>query len=159
MPATERENFLLFHESAFKEDIELSRRIVADFPRWSIISGYYAMHDITKWYLGKRFNIKIGPPDIHGQTVRALEQFIEDPTLKTRVIQLLRNAKDIYFDVERLKEKTLSALLKKGRQDRAKSQYYSSDFSHKSDLSVKRAGDFLKTIVEPYVRLVQELMA
>ncbi len=158
LPATERENFLLFHELAFKEDLGLAKKLVVEYPRWSIIIGYYSMHDITKFYLGKKFNVKIGPPNVHGQAILALEHFIPDPVLKSRVMKLLREAKDIYFDVERLKEKALPALLKKGRQDRAKSQYYTSDFSKKSSLSSNKAEEFLKKIVEPYVRLIGELM-
>lgn len=39
----ERENYILFHETAYKDDISHAEHNAVKFPRWSIISAYYAM--------------------------------------------------------------------------------------------------------------------
>ena len=38
----DREAYLMFHRLAYREDLELSRTLLARSPRWSIITGYYA---------------------------------------------------------------------------------------------------------------------
>lgn len=158
IPATDKESYIRFHERAFEEDLRHAEKNALEFPRWSIISGYYCMHDITKLFLGKRFNIKIASPEIHSKAINALEYFISDKALKGKVISLLKEAKDIYFSAERLKEKTLPALLKKGKQERGRAQYYTEDYSNEPEASPKKALYFLDTIVKPYVALVKGLM-
>lgn len=157
LPATEKENYLDFHETAFKEDLKHAEEIILKFPRWSIISGYYGMHDITKLFLGKRFNIKITSPEIHKKTVDALEHFIRDEKLKRGLLDLLKKAKEAYFNAERLKEKVLPALLKRGKQERGKAQYYTEDYTKKSQANSQKAVYFLGTIVKPYIKLIEGL--
>lgn len=158
IPATEKEAYLRFHRKAFEEDIRHAEKNALEFPRWIIISGYYCMHDITKLFLAERFNAKITSPDIHFKAIEALEHFINDEELKKKIIALLKEAKDIYFSAERLKEKTLPALLKRGKQERGRAQYYSEDYSKNPEASPKKALYFLDTIVKPYVILVKGLM-
>ena len=59
LPEVEREKYLSFHERLWKEDFRTCRLLINKSPRWSIISGYYAMHDLAKYLLAKKFNIKI----------------------------------------------------------------------------------------------------
>lgn len=47
----ELDRYLNFFEHAYIENARLSNHIIETFPRWSIISGYYAMHDVTKLFL------------------------------------------------------------------------------------------------------------
>lgn len=158
LPATEKENYVDFHRKFFEEDLKHAEKNLLEFPRWSIISGYYSMHNVTKLFLAKKYNLKISSPDIHAKTIWALEEFIKDEDLKKRLLQLLKEAKDIYYSVERLKEKVLPVLLKRGRQERVKSQYYTEDYTKKSSIDSRKASYFLEKIVKPYVKLVKELM-
>ncbi|MBN2459773.1 hypothetical protein JXB28_05805 [Candidatus Woesearchaeota archaeon] len=159
LPATEKENYISFHKAAFEEDLRHAEKNILEFPRWSIISGYYCMHDLTKLFLAKEFNIKISSPDIHAKAIEALENLIQDEALKKKLITLLKEAKTIYFNAERLKEKTLPTLLKRGKQERGRAQYYSEDYTEKAKASSQKAAYFLDTIVKPYVKIMKELMA
>lgn len=158
LPATEKENYLAFHRTAFEEDLKHAEKNILDFPRWSIISGYYCMHNLTKLFIAERFNTKISSPEIHTKAIEALEHFIRDDGLKATLLVLLKEAKDIYYSAERLKEKTLPVLLKRGKQERGKAQYYSEDYTEKSKVNSQKAAYFLDKIVNPYVGLVKGLM-
>ena len=158
LPATEKDNYLLFHKIAFEEDLKHSEKTFLEFPRWSIISGYYCMHDLTKLFLAEKFNIKITSPEIHSKTINALAHFINDETIKKELLELMKTAKDIYYSTERLKEKTLPTLLRRGKQERGKAQYYSEDYNNKININSQRASYFLQTIVRPYVQLLTGLM-
>ncbi|MBN1544004.1 hypothetical protein JW898_00920 [Candidatus Woesearchaeota archaeon] len=158
LPATEKDNYLAFHRTAYEEDLKHAEKNILDFPRWSIISGYYCMHNITKLFLAGRFNAKISSPEIHAKTIEALEHFIKDPALKEKLLKLLKEAKDVYYSAERLKEKTLPVLLKRGKQERGKAQYYSEDYTKESKVNSQKAVYFLDKIVKPYVGLVKGLM-
>ena len=157
LPATEIENYVKFHENAFKEDLAHAERNVFEFPRWSIISGYYCMHDVTKLFFAKNYGLKITSPGIHIKTIRALEHFINDEKLKVKLLKLLKEAKNVYFNAERLKEKVLPVLLKKGKEERGKSQYYTEDFTKSSVVDSKKADYFLETVVRPYVKIMEAL--
>lgn len=158
LPATEKNNYVEFHERAYREDLKHSEKNIIEFPRWSIISGYYAMHDITKLFLAEKFNIKVSSPDIHSKTIDILEQTIKDSKLKERLLVLLKEAKTTYYNIERLKEKTLPILLKKGKQERGKSQYYTQDFNIKTNINAQKSTYFLEEIVKPYIKLIQGLL-
>lgn len=158
LPATEKENYLLFHRIAYEEDIKHAEKNVIEFPRWSIISGYYCMHDLTKLFLAAKFNIKISSPEIHAKTIDALEQFIKDETLRKKLLLLLEEAKNTFYSAERLKEKTLPVLLKRGKQERGKAQYYTEDYTQNLKANSQKAAYFLDTIVKPYAQLIEGLM-
>jgi len=51
--------YINFFEGSYKDNFEHSKANISSFPRWSIISGYYSMHDITKLLLAKKFRLKI----------------------------------------------------------------------------------------------------
>ncbi|MBI2581271.1 hypothetical protein HYV85_05715 [Candidatus Woesearchaeota archaeon] len=158
LPATEKGNYLAFHKDAFEEDLKHAEKNILEFPRWSIISGYYCMHDLTKLFLAEKFNAKIASPELHAKAIDALEHFIRDDALKKKLLALLKEAKGIYYNSERLKEKILPALLKRGKQERGKAQYYSEDYAGKAKANSQKASYFLETIVKPYVELVRRLM-
>jgi len=158
IPATEKGIYIKFHENAFEEDLIHAEKNVLEFPRWSIISGYYCMHDVTKLFLAKKFNIKIASPDIHSKTIEALEHFIKDNELKKKLLELLDDAKDIYYSTERLKEKILPVLLRRAKQERGKAQYYSEDYTKEMKVNSQKASYFLDTIVKPYVEIIKGLM-
>lgn len=158
LPATERENYLQFHKDAYKEDLSHAEDTLLKFPRWSIISGYYAMHDLTKYFLALKLNIKVSSPEIHSKTIEALEYFIKDKELKEQLIALLKEAKNAYFDVERLREKVVPLLLKQAKKERGKSQYYTEDYTQERKVNAQRAAYFLDNFVKPYVELMEKLI-
>lgn len=158
LPATEKENYLLFHKEAYKEDLRHAEETFLKFPRWSIISGYYAMHDLTKYFLALKFNIKISSPDIHSRTIVALEFFIKDAELKKKLLFMLKEAKEMFFDTERLKERILPLLLKQAKKERGKSQYYTEDYSKERKINSQRAAYFLDNFVKPYIKLLEGLL-
>jgi len=158
LPATEKENYIAFHKAAFEDDLKHAEKNSLEFPRWGIISGYYCMHDLTKLFLAEHFNVKIASPEIHGKTIAALEHFLKEDEVKKRLLELLKEAKDIFYSAERLKERTLPLLLKRGRQERGRAQYYSEDYSKAAKVNSQKAVYFLETIVKPYAKLMQGLM-
>lgn len=56
---TEKERYLNFFSNSYKENLQLCKHIQNDYPRWSIIAGYYAMHDLAKLFLADEFSIKV----------------------------------------------------------------------------------------------------
>ena len=157
LPATEKNNYIKFHKNAFEEDLRHSEKNLLEFPRWSIISGYYCMHNLTKLFLAEKFNIKLSSPNSHIKTIKALEHFIKDDELKKKLLELLKEAKNIYYTAERLKERTLPILLKKGKQERGKAQYYSEDYTKGTKPNPQKASYFIDTVVAPYVKLLNGL--
>lgn len=158
LPATEKENYLAFHKNALDEDIQHAEKNMLEFPRWSIISGYYSMHNATKLFLAKKFGIKIASPDIHIKTIAALEYFIKDAAIKSKLLVLLKEAKSLYYSAERLKENTLPILLKRRKQERGRAQYYTESYTKKIKVNAQKASYFLETIVKPYINIIKELM-
>ncbi|HLC85255.1 MAG TPA: hypothetical protein VJH22_05675 [Candidatus Nanoarchaeia archaeon] len=154
----ERQNYLDFHKTAYLDDLKHSEEVVLKFPRWSIISGYYAMHDVTKLFLATKFVIKMSSPDIHEKTILALREKIQDPAMKERLLKLLGDAKEAYFNIERLKEQVLPQLLRQGKQERGKTQYYTEDYSEAKKITSQKAIYFIDTFVKPYIKIIEGLM-
>lgn len=154
----ERENYLAFHKTAYLDDLKHSEEVVLKFPRWSIISGYYAMHDVTKLFLAAKFTTKITSPNIHEKTIIALREKIMDAATKEKLLKLLGNAKEVYFNIEQLKEKVLPQLLRQGKQERGKTQYYTEYYTGMKKITAQKAIYFLDTFVKPYVKIIEGLM-
>ena len=45
---TELNRYLEFFTESYQDNFKHSESNVETYPRWSIISGYYSMHDISK---------------------------------------------------------------------------------------------------------------
>lgn len=160
LTAKEKERWMWFHENSYKESLKLAKEILLKYPRWSVISAYYAMHDITKLYLGKVHDLKVTGKNIHAATIDLLKKFAEESEEKKRAIRLLEKAKDEFETVFRLDEKTLPLLLRQGRQERAKAQYYS--FEKDGDMFninfSKNASYFLDKIAEPFIKVMESML-
>ncbi|MBI4016735.1 MAG: hypothetical protein HY363_03510 [Candidatus Aenigmarchaeota archaeon] len=154
----EKQNYLNFHTTSYKEDIAHAEFVVLKFPRWSIISGYYAMHDVTKLFLARRFKIKIVSPQIHAKTIAAIDYFIKDDELRQKIIPLLKEAQQTFYNVERLKEKVIPLLLKQSKKQREQSQYYNEDYSEKKSINAQKAMAFLEQMVKPYIKIIEGLL-
>src|SRR3989344_9631959 len=155
LPDVEKESWIKFHENVYKDDLKHAEKDLIEFPRWSIISGYYAMHDITKLYLGKIHNIKITGEGVHNKTLKALDKFIQDKKEKEKIIELLKKAEINFFNVIRLKEKTIPLMLRKGKSERGKTQYYSANFS---DITSQKSVYFFDNIVKPYIGIMEGMI-
>src|SRR3989344_9305940 len=77
---TERERYLNFFSNSYKENLEHCKYVIEKYPRWSIISGYYAMHDIAKLFLADKFNIKIDF-NVHQLTIDVLSIVLNEKNL------------------------------------------------------------------------------
>jgi len=154
----ERKNYLLFHKVAYLDDVKHAEEVLLKHPRWSIISGYYAMHDVTKLFLAQEFAIKISSPDIHSKTIEALGEKIQDAKTKAKLLNLLREAKEVYFNTERLKEKVLPELLRQGKRERGKTQYYTEDYTEAKVINSQKAAYFLDTFVKPYIKIMEGML-
>ncbi|HIG98756.1 TPA: hypothetical protein HA231_05025 [Candidatus Woesearchaeota archaeon] len=86
--------YVNFFENSHKENLEHSKAVMAAFPRWSIISGYYAMHDMTKLLLAKNFLLKI-EMEVHVTTIKVLPELIKNAEMprliKIRLLLVSKN--------------------------------------------------------------------
>ena len=156
LEATERESWISFHEAAYKDDLGHTEKNIINFPRWSIISGYYAMHDIAKMYIGKIHNKKIVGERIHSKLIEALKILIQNKEEREKIIGFLEEAEITFFNAIRLKEKVVPLMLRTGRQERGKAQYYSTKPDLK-DFNSQRAAFFLDNIVKPFIEIMERM--
>lgn len=140
----ELDRYVNFFENSYKDNLEHSKANMGKFPRWAIISGYYAMHDITKLLLAKKFRIKI-ELEVHATTIKVLRELIK--------------SKDILTLIEKGYKEFLSLAndLAEAKDERVKVQYYTGTaFMHQEYL--KRAKEFYETVVLKYLEKIKELL-
>ena len=149
----EREIWIKFHEFAYKDDLELSKKIKNTNPRWSIISGYYAMHDIAKLYLGKIHNIKILGENVHKQTIDNLKVVLKKEE-SNKIFELLRSAE---VEIKEIGVEQIPYLLLSGKKERGKAQYYSVNALTDNVEYAKKAEWFINNIVMVFIRILKEM--
>lgn len=136
--------YVNFFENTYKENLEHCKANLSNFPRWSIISGYYAMHDMTKLFLARKFNIKI-EFNVHKTTIKILKEITKDKEalklLKIGYKEFIQTAND----------------LAKARKDRTKAQYYTGTEFMREKYKEK-APIFLKEIIVPYLNKIETLL-
>lgn len=139
----EVDRYINFFENSWKDNLEHSKRNILDFPRWSIISGYYAMHDITKLLFAKKFRIKI-EFKIHKITIQVLRELIKNrwlaKTLEKGYQEFLSLAND----------------LEEAKKERIKTQYYTGTEFLKQQYK-KRAEEFYEEILD-YINKIKLLI-
>ncbi|MBI2972046.1 MAG: hypothetical protein HYY37_06505 [Candidatus Aenigmarchaeota archaeon] len=81
----EVERYINFFENSTRDNLEHCKATIKTFPRWSIISGYYAMHDITKLLIAKKFRLKI-ELEVHATTIKVLRELVKDKEV-TKLIE------------------------------------------------------------------------
>lgn len=151
----EKENILKFQETAYKEDRELAGKLESDFPRWSIVTGYYAMHDIAKLYIAKTLSERISGKNVHAATITALGRALDEPKEKKKAVELMEQAEKEYSKVTNPNPRWIAQKLKRAKSERGKAQYYSGP---KTERTIKQARDFRIEVVEPFVQLVENIM-
>jgi hypothetical protein len=154
LETVEKEKYILFHKTAYEDDIKVAEMLLTSSFRWAIIAGYYAMHDITKLYLAKHHNLKISEKGVHLAAVVALRYVLSDNEQKKKVLLLLAEAKKTYdiFSTP-LKEKVIPAILNKGKEEREKTQYYSEE-----KINLEKSLEFQEKIVRPYVDIMKKMI-
>lgn len=137
-----------FLEYTYKDNVKACKDLVNTHPRWSIISGYYAMHDISKLYLLLAFDIEFTKPSVHDAVIKALKKLVP----KKDIIQYLENADSEFKKIQRL-----DYFLAKGKEHREKTQYYTALSYSNKEVSVK-AQQFYNSIVKNYISIIEELI-
>lgn len=133
----ERARYLLFYTVSHNDNIKHSIFVMDTFPRWSIISGYYAMHDATKLFIAKAYGYKIDE-DVHSTTIKLLGVILKDDDL----VGLFESGYGEY--------RKMAGELYGAREERRRAQYYTGT-SFAADYFRKRARKFHEEIVEPYL--------
>lgn len=136
--------YINFFENSYKDNLEHSKAITQNFPRWSIISGYYAMHDITKLLLAKNFRIKI-ELEVHATTIKVIDELIKNK----EIISLIKKGYDEFM--------SLANDLAEAKKERVRVQYYTGTDFMKEQYK-ERANEFLKDIVLPYLEKIRGLL-
>ena len=126
-----------FFENAYRDNLAHCKAVLAAYPRWSIISGYYAMHDVTKLFLARRFSIKV-EYEVHSTTIKVLAELIKNKELISFMEKGYREFISLAND------------LAEAKTERVKTQYYTGTEFMKAEYQ-KRASAFLKETVEPYI--------
>jgi|SRR3989344_782954 len=140
---TEKNRYLNFFSNSYKNNLKHSAYVLKEFPRWSIISGYYAMHDLTKLFLADKFMIKVDLK-VHETTIRLLETLIKDK----QIIALLNIGYNEFI--------SLLNDLADAKEKRTKAQYYTgTGFMHQK--YKKEANDFLNNTVTPYIKKIKSI--
>jgi len=140
----ELERYINFFENSVKDNLEHSKENLEKFPRWAIISGYYAMHDITKFLLAKKFRIKI-EMEVHMTTIKVLQELIKNK----EILNLIEKGYKEFL--------TLANDLAEAKKDRVKVQYYTGTSFMKEEYKT-RAKSFYNSVVLTYLKKIQELL-
>jgi hypothetical protein len=139
----EKPRYLNFFSNSYKENLEHCKFNLEKFPRWGIISGYYAMHDVTKLFLADKFNIKIDF-NVHQTTIDVLNSLIKDK----EAVNMLNMAYEEFI-------KLLNDLAE-AKSKRTKAQYYTgAPFLREKYLKESRI--FMNNNVLPYINKIVNL--
>ena len=138
----ERQRYSDFFSNSYRENLEHCKFVLTAFPRWSIISGYYAMHDLAKLFLADRFAIKIDF-NVHETTIEVLKELIKDKT----AIEMINLG---YSEFIKLLNDLAIA-----RSKRTKAQYYTGAEFLKEKYE-KEAKEFLKITILPFINKIRE---
>ena len=140
---TELQRYTNFFTNSYNENLEHCKFVLSTFPRWSIISGYYAMHDITKLFLVEKFQIKIDAK-VHKTVIKIMETITKDK----ETLKLLKIGYEEFTK--------MAADLVEAKGHRQKAQYYTGSEFMKEKYR-ETAGDFLKNTVLPYLEKIKNL--
>lgn len=140
----ELNRYLNFFSTSYKDNLAHSIFVIKKYPRWSIISGYYTMHDITKLLLAKKYRIKV-EREVHSTTISILKELIKNKELFNL---FEKGYKEFIF---------LANDLAEAKKDRVKVQYYTGTEFMREEYE-KRAIEFNKEIVFPYLKKIEVLL-
>ncbi|OPY30695.1 MAG: hypothetical protein A4E28_00172 [Methanocella sp. PtaU1.Bin125] len=142
----EKPRYPNFYDLTFRDDLRVCELLASEHPRWSIISGYYAMHEATKLFLAKNFGYKVLDKDVHSTTINLLSIVLRES--HEDIVELFESGYGEY--------KALVGELYGAREERRKAQYYTgTDFTRA--LFFKKAQQFHDQKVVPYIEKISLL--
>ncbi len=136
--------YVNFFENSYNDNLEHCKADLKTFPRWSIISGYYAMHDITKLLIAKKFGLKIELP-VHTTTIKVLRELVKEP----EVLKLIERGYKEFI--------SLANDLADAKDARTKAQYYTGTPFMREHFQ-KVSEEFFSDTVSPYVERIRKLL-
>jgi len=140
----ELNRYVNFFENSYNDNLKHCESNLNMFPRWAIISGYYAMHDITKLLLAKKFRLKVDF-EVHSTTIKVLRE-------------LIRNKEIISLMEEGYKEfLTLANDLSEAKGERVRVQYYTGTKFMQEEY-LKRSNEFYTDFVLVYIEKIRRLL-
>lgn len=139
----EIDRYISFFENSFKDNLWHSAKNISEFPRWSIISGYYAMHDISKLIIAKRLKVKVDF-EVHSTTIKILKEMVKNP----EIVSLFEKGYAEFL--------SFANDLDEAKKERTKVQYYTGT-SFLKDEYKKRATEFYTNVVLIYVEKIKRL--
>ena len=141
---TELNRYLEFFTESYQDNLKHSESNLEAYPRWSIISGYYSMHDISKLLIAKIYRFKIDR-EVHSTAIKALRELLKDD-------EALKFIEEGYEEFQALADELSDA-----KKDRVKVQYYTGTEFMKEKYK-ERALEFNKDIVKPYIERITKLL-
>lgn len=141
---TELSRYIEFFTESYEDNLKHSEATLEIYPRWSIISGYYSMHDISKLLIAKIYRFKIDR-EVHATTIKVLRELLKDD-------ETLRFIEEGYEEFQ-----TLADELSDAKKDRVKVQYYTGTEFMKGKYK-KRALEFHRATVKPYIERIKKLL-
>ena len=141
---TELPRYIEFFTESYEDNLKHSEANLDSYPRWSIISGYYSMHDISKLLIAKVYRLKI-EFEVHATTIKVLRELLKDE----EIIKLIEEG---YGEFQNLANELGDA-----KKDRVKVQYYTGTKFMKEKY-MKRAKEFYHDIVKLYIEKVGRLL-
>jgi hypothetical protein len=139
---TEKERYLNFFSYSYKENLMHSESVISSFPRWSIISGYYAMHDLAKLFLADKFSIKV-ETNVHQTVIDIFNELVKNKQLG-KMLNLG------YDELIKLLNDLATA-----KKQRTKVQYYTGTKFMKEKYE-KEAKLFLNDTVLPFIDKIKQ---
>ena len=136
--------YINFLDSSYQDNLRHAEAVWESFPRWSIISAYYSMHDITKLLIAKHFSLKI-ELEVHATTIKVLQELIKQEEL----LKLMEKGYQEFL--------SLANDLAEAKKERVKVQYYTGTEYMKEEYR-KRAQEFLQETAKIYVNKVNLLL-
>lgn len=141
---TELERYIGFFTSSYQDNLSHAQDNIGKYPRWSIISGYYAMHDVSKLLIAKVYRLKV-ERRVHATTIKVLRELLKDE-------ETLKLIEEGYEEFQ-----NLATELGDAKKDRIKVQYYTGT-SFMRDKYKQRASEFYEGLVKPYVTKIKKLL-
>ena len=141
---TELDRYIEFFTESYQDNLRHSEDNKEIYPRWTIISGYYAMHDISKLLIAKVYRFKI-EKEVHATTIKVLRELLKDE-------ETLKLIEEGYEEFQSLADE-----LNDAKKDRVKVQYYTGTKFMKEKYK-KRAFEFYEDIVIPYIKRIKKIL-
>ena len=140
----ELQRYVNFFENSYLDNLDHANSVIKTFPRWSIISGYYAMHDISKLLIAKKFSIKIDF-EVHSTTIKVLRELIN----KKELFDMLETGYKEFLH--------LANDLEEAKKERVKTQYFTGTDFMKKEFE-KKSLEFISDTVLPYIQKIKVLL-